>query len=209
MASRSCWASVPWRLMGRSGWVARDRRLLRQDGDHLASLAGQEACDVHVAPPSGRRAGVDPRAGRRKRPVDADAAEPCGSVSVRPCTLERPPLYPRFVNARVLPATFVVGQFGLGTGSSCEPDEARGSQLCPAYSLYVERRWRPSNVAAAYRSRESEASGEMARTTWRSKLAQYQHVVLDASAEVSSAHASISRRQWRAVLRTRFWGTRG
>src|SRR6266498_5848711 len=68
----------------------------------------------------------------------------------------------------------VVGQFGLGTGSSCEPDEARGSQLCPAYSLYVERRWRPSNVAVAYRSRESEASGEMARKTWRSKLAQYQ-----------------------------------
>src|SRR6266545_3958196 len=27
-----------------------------------------------------------------------------------------------------------------GTGSSCEPDEARGSQLCLAYLLYVERR---------------------------------------------------------------------
>jgi len=28
-------------------------------------------------------------------------------------------------------------------------------------------------VAVAYRSRESEASGEMARKIWRSKLAQY------------------------------------
>ncbi len=48
-----------------------------------------------------------------------------------------------------------MGHFGLGTGASCEPDEARASQLCPAYSLYVERRWRPSNEV------------------WRSKLAQY------------------------------------
>src|SRR2546426_12242832 len=61
-------------------------------------------------------------------------------------------------------------------GASCEPDEARGSQLCPAYSLHVARRWRPSNVAVAYRSRESEASGEMARKTWRHKLAQYPSV---------------------------------
>src|SRR6185295_18014725 len=44
----------------------------------------------------------------------------------------------------------------VGTGSSCEPDEARGSQRCPAYSLYVERRWRPSNEV------------------WRSKLTPYQ-----------------------------------
>src|SRR5438128_1588621 len=56
----------------------------------------------------------------------------------------------------------VVGRCGLGTASSFEP-EARGSQLCPAFSLYVERRRRPSNVAVAYRSRESEASGEMVR----------------------------------------------
>src|SRR5438309_7444084 len=30
----------------------------------------------------------------------------------------------------------VVGQFGLGTGSSCEPDEARGSQRREAYSAW-------------------------------------------------------------------------
>src|SRR5712692_7998756 len=71
--------------------------------------------------------------------------------------------------ARAASAPRVVGHFGLGTGSSCVPDEARGSQLCPAYSLYVERRWRPSDVAVAYRSRESEA----VRRIWRSKLAQY------------------------------------
>src|SRR5438128_9344337 len=65
------------------------------------------------------------------------------------------------------------GLIRFGTGSNCEPDEARGSQLCPAHSLYVEPRGRPSNVAVAYRSRESEASGEMAREIWRSKLAQY------------------------------------
>src|SRR6266581_9553355 len=67
----------------------------------------------------------------------------------------------------------VVGQFGLGTGSSCEPDEARGSQLCPAYTPYVERRWRPSNVVVRAAA-EGEASGEMVRKIWRSKLAQYQ-----------------------------------
>src|SRR5438093_3229077 len=37
----------------------------------------------------------------------------------------------------------------------------------------VERRGRPSNVAVSYRSREREASGEMARKTWRRKLAPY------------------------------------
>ncbi len=42
----------------------------------------------------------------------------------------------------------------LGAGSSCEPDEARGSQRREAYLLYVERRWRPSN------------------DVWRRKLAQ-------------------------------------
>src|SRR6266849_10558266 len=68
------------------------------------------------------------------------------------------------------PRSEAVGHFGRGTGSRCEPDEARRSQLCPAYFWYVERRWRPRNVAVAYRSRESEASGEMARKTWRSKV---------------------------------------
>src|SRR3972149_3321979 len=42
-----------------------------------------------------------------------------------------------------------------GTGSSCEPDEARGSQRREAYSLDVERRGRPSNEV------------------WRRKLTQY------------------------------------
>src|SRR5437899_1318803 len=41
-----------------------------------------------------------------------------------------------------------------GTVPSCEPDEARGSPRHEAYSLYVERRGRPSNEV------------------WRSKLAQ-------------------------------------
>jgi len=51
---------------------------------------------------------------------------------------------------------WVVGQFGRDTGSSCEPDEARGSQGREAYSLYVERPWGPSNEV------------------WRSKLTWYQ-----------------------------------
>src|SRR5215471_10792504 len=29
--------------------------------------------------------------------------------------------------------------------ASCEPDEARGSQGCEAYFLYVEHPWQPSN----------------------------------------------------------------
>src|ERR1700675_3379605 len=46
-------------------------------------------------------------------------------------------------------------QSSPGTGSSCEPDEARGSPRREAYSLYVERRGRPSNEV------------------WRRKLPQY------------------------------------
>src|SRR5439155_21060756 len=82
----------------------------------------------------------------------------------------------------------VVGQFGPGTGSSCEPDEGRGSQLCPAYSLYVERRWRPSNVAVRAAA-EGEASGEMARKIWRSKLAQYPQDEGRATPSIVSRHA--------------------
>src|SRR3989338_7751398 len=53
------------------------------------------------------------------------------------------------------PARWQWVSLALGTGSSCEPDEARGSQRREAYSLYVERRGRPSNEV------------------WRRKLTQY------------------------------------
>src|SRR3989338_2710354 len=53
------------------------------------------------------------------------------------------------------PARWQWVSLALGTGSSCEPDEARGSPRREAYSLYVERRGRPSNEV------------------WRRKLPQY------------------------------------
>src|SRR3990172_13059125 len=50
-----------------------------------------------------------------------------------------------------------------GTGSSCEPDEARGSQRREAYSLYVERRWRPSNEVSRRKLTQYRPSATGAR----------------------------------------------
>src|SRR6266545_2759652 len=95
--------------------------------------------------PSQRRkakgAAIWPNTSRRTRAAPAGLG--LGSAIIR-----IPPAF--FLSGTGRPCQPLPGAKGCvtlasGTGSSCEPDEARGSQRREAYSLYVERRWRPSN----------------------------------------------------------------
>src|SRR6202795_1660246 len=73
-------------------------------------------------------------------------------------------------------------QSSPGTGASCEPDEARGSPRREAYSLYVERRGRPSNEV------------------WRSKLPQYRRCYNRGMATLTDATKKSLRREMEGIV---------
>ncbi len=142
----------------------------------LDTLAGRRAAGLRAARPRGRadprpralaaRRSPPPRRGdaRQRRRQRGALRAPARRTREAPGEPAGP--HPRVGPRSQLTGAQIVGQ-SRGSGSSCEPDEARGSPLCPAYSLYVERRGRPSNEVWRSKLTHCRALRAWRRTGWR------------------------------------------